>query len=459
MKTTTIILLLFSLMSFAGELIVKAPQTKHKVFNGQIQYGARSYRFDELKDIRVAYRGAAPSKVKISLTLKSKSYLPGTKVSEEVELALMKFKRNGSVYELKNKKLKKLITSSKKLRPKLNCGNAVQISSKEKDLIVDLSQLTSLAACTGAEIYAPSGIGKRDVAVNRNGKDRNNYTIQEDIALGNEFSRSFIRSNKKIILDSEHPMTVHLQARLDEIASVSDMPELRPKVHVINADVLNAFALPGGNIFVFRGLIENVDNEASLMGVLGHEWAHVTARHGTKRLSRDTKIITAFVLAHYAGKIASSFSRKTWKRIAFSVGADLTLLGGISYISWKSRVAESEADRLGAHYAYLANYDPTGVAQTFSSFKRLYPTNANFVEKMFASHPEHDQRIEENYILSSLFYPEREDSIISSANYDAAYAELQKIPASSQAVSMQAGEALEKTFDPSSPSALLKMPV
>ena len=99
-------------------------------------------------------------------------------------------------------------------------------------------------------------------------------------------------------------MTVYLQRQMDKIANVADVPRtshkknnigqemnIRPKVHVVNADVLNAFALPGGNIYVFRGLLERAESIDSVMGVLGHEWAHVTARHGTKNVSRSIKMI------------------------------------------------------------------------------------------------------------------------------------------------------------------------
>ncbi|MCB9091565.1 MAG: M48 family metalloprotease [Halobacteriovoraceae bacterium] len=421
---------------FADSVKVLAPTLTDKIVHAKIEVGGKTFKLEQLENREFDISKLKNKKIKISLGIESRVYLPSTKTAERIELKPMVYKwRNGKYVSVKNK-IKKVETSQKKLDLSLNCSNAIDIEKNGNQLVIDFTQLETLGSCDGAEIFSPYATDIRDVSLNKNGKERNSYTLDQDKSMGDEFSRQFISQNRDKMLADNHPMTVHLQNQMEEIAKNSDMPNLKPKVHVINADVLNAFALPGGNVFVFRGLIEAAENEASLMGVLGHEWAHVTARHGTKALTRNKKIIIGLYATYYAGKIASEVSRKTWKRIAFSIGADLSLFGGISYIMWKSRQAESEADRLGAQYAYRAHYDPTGIAQMFTTFQRIYPQKPNFIEKIFASHPDHETRINNNYVLSSLFYPYDNNLDETSSQFELAFSDMQSVPMATGDIAM-----------------------
>jgi len=130
-------------------------------------------------------------------------------------------------------------------------------------------------------------------------------------------------------------------------------PSLPWSFTFLNTDVINAFALPGGQVFVTRGLVSRMDNEAQLAGVLGHEIAHVTARHANNRLSRQLGLSVAAAVG------------------ASVIGDDQDmqlLLGGLVtgagvYAMTFDRGQEAEADMLGMRYMSRAGYDPTGQLQ------------------------------------------------------------------------------------------------
>lgn len=125
--------------------------------------------------------------------------------------------------------------------------------------------------------------------------------------------------------------------------------------HVINQKEINAFALPGGPIFVNLGTIQAADNEAQLAGVLAHEISHVVQRHGTRAASKQ--MATQLPLALIGGMMGNStLSRATQMGISFGVG---------SYFLKNSRQSESEADLLGADIMYDSGFDPHQMAVFF----------------------------------------------------------------------------------------------
>src|SRR5436305_8642934 len=114
---------------------------------------------------------------------------------------------------------------------------------------------------------------------------------------------------------------------------------------VLNVDEINAFALPGGPMFIYTGLLKAVDNEAQLAGVMGHEMAHVILRHGTHEATK------ANGLSMLAGGLSAMLGGS---KIAESIVG----LGANSVVLKFSRDAETEADALGAHLMSEAGYDP-----------------------------------------------------------------------------------------------------
>jgi predicted Zn-dependent protease len=125
---------------------------------------------------------------------------------------------------------------------------------------------------------------------------------------------------------------------------------------VLDTDVVNAFALPGGKIFATRGLLERLDNEAQLAGVLGHEIGHVTARHVNERLSQA--LIVSGITIGATAAAGQSDDDLVKYGVPLLVGA-----AGTGYMLSYSRNQEQEADEQGVKYMSAAGYDPHGMLE------------------------------------------------------------------------------------------------
>jgi len=132
-----------------------------------------------------------------------------------------------------------------------------------------------------------------------------------------------------------------------------DYADLPWEFTLLDSDVINAFALPGGKVFITRGLAEKLDDEAEMAGVLGHEIGHVTAEHADKRVTSQSVAAGAAVLVG----IATKDDDRDWVRIGapMLVGA-----GGQGFLLKFGRDEELEADKLGMRYMTRAGYDPAG---------------------------------------------------------------------------------------------------
>ena len=128
------------------------------------------------------------------------------------------------------------------------------------------------------------------------------------------------------------------------ITRVTQAPDQPYRVTVLNSDIVNAFALPGGYVYVTRGLLALVDDEAELAGVLGHEIGHVIARHGAQR---QTAALGASVIGAVLGAVVGN-----------AVASQAVGLGSQGLIASYSRDQEYEADTLGVRYLAAAGYDP-----------------------------------------------------------------------------------------------------
>lgn len=138
------------------------------------------------------------------------------------------------------------------------------------------------------------------------------------------------------------------------------------KFYVINAGGVNAFALPGGFIFVNRGLILVLDKESQLAGVLAHELGHVNARHHAKFMEKMLGVNFLYNL------LGSALGDKSYGHMLLQLsGVGLKLLS----LKW-SRDQEREADKLGILFSYKAGYDPHGLLETFVIFQKLGKVNA-----------------------------------------------------------------------------------
>ena len=148
--------------------------------------------------------------------------------------------------------------------------------------------------------------------------------------------------------------------------------------HVVNVKEINAFALPGGPIFVNLGTIQAADNEAQLAGVMSHEISHVVQRHGTRAASKQMGAqLPLAILGGIMGE--SSLAKAAELGITFGVG---------SYFLKNSRRSESEADLLGTDVMYDAGFEPRQMAVFFEKLEKEMGSSANSMINQFMSdHP------------------------------------------------------------------------
>ncbi|HIJ55090.1 MAG TPA: M48 family metalloprotease [Deltaproteobacteria bacterium] len=174
------------------------------------------------------------------------------------------------------------------------------------------------------------------------------------------------------------------------LSQVSDRPQLPFEFVIINSSVPNAWALPGGKIAINRGLLLELDNEAELAAVLGHEIVHATARHGAKSMERGLLMNAALIgLSIY---VASSDYSQYQNAILGAAGLGTTLIG-----QKYSRGAELEADFYGMHYMSKAGFDPTAAVGLQQTFVRLADNRQpNWLEGLFSSHPPSQERVDAN---------------------------------------------------------------
>jgi predicted Zn-dependent protease len=202
----------------------------------------------------------------------------------------------------------------------------------------------------------------------------NLFSPRQDVEVGQQVARDAERQLPMLNDSSVNQYVDRLGRRLAAHAPGERYPY---RFKVVNDREINAFALPGGPIYVNRGVIENADNEAQLAGVIAHEIAHVALRHGTNQASRAA---AAQVPLAILGEIVGSDSTRG---VLAQIGAGFAVN---SVLLKYSRNAESQADIIGTQILHDAGYDPRAMAQFFQKFDR------RGVE-FFSNHPSPDNRI------------------------------------------------------------------
>ncbi len=172
-----------------------------------------------------------------------------------------------------------------------------------------------------------------------------------------------------------------------KLAAVSDRPRLDYVYTILNSDVVNAFAAPGGYIFVTRGLLQRVSNEAELAIVLGHETGHVCAMHGVTMIQKQMGAGILTLLGTVAAGVTAGPEAAVAMMQTASLFSDLYLLG-------YSRDNEVQADRLGLRYALSAGYDARAALTFFQHLKDLESqAGIEAWEPYLLSHPPTETRI------------------------------------------------------------------
>lgn len=189
------------------------------------------------------------------------------------------------------------------------------------------------------------------------------------------------------VVDPE--LTAYVQSVGKRLAAVSDRPELPYEFVVLNDSVPNAWAMPGGKIAFNRGLLYELNSEAELAAVMGHEIVHAAARHGAKNMERGILLQGAMIAV---GIGAQSTDYANLIVGGAQVGAQLAT-------SKYGRDAESESDLYGMRYMKKAGYDPAAAVTLQETFVRLSQgKQSDFITGLFASHPPSQARVDANKV-------------------------------------------------------------
>ncbi|HEY8938566.1 MAG TPA: M48 family metalloprotease [Cellvibrio sp.] len=191
-------------------------------------------------------------------------------------------------------------------------------------------------------------------------------------------------------------LTAYVQSVGKKLAAVSDRPDLPYEFVVLNNDVPNAWAMPGGKLAINRGLLVYLEDEAQLASVLGHEIVHAAARHGAQQQTQNVLMGAGVLIAGVA------ISEKKPEVGALGMGA--LAVGAQAWQAKYGRGHELQSDEVGIKYMAKAGYDAQAAVELQEIFVKLSEgRNAGFIEGLFASHPPSQERVEKNKITAAKY--------------------------------------------------------
>ena len=255
-----------------------------------------------------------------------------------------------------------------------------------------------------------NAIGNRSV-----GKGLDFYSLEREIALGKQLAQEVDKSAKFI----DDPVVNEYVNRVAQNLVRNSDARVPFTIKVIDSDVVNAFALPGGFFYVNSGLILHADEESELAGVMAHEIAHVCARHGTKQATKGEIINLASIPAMI-------FIPYSWAGYAIYQGMNFAI--PLTFLKF-SRADEREADYLGLQYMYKAGYDPNSFVAFFEKVEADEKKEPGTIPKVFSTHPPTPDRIEATQKEIATILPARDQYIVTTSEFDQVKHRLQMIEA------------------------------
>lgn len=212
----------------------------------------------------------------------------------------------------------------------------------------------------------------------------------EEISIGRQYHPKILKQYGKY---HDPVLQAYVSQVGKKLASFSHRPGLVYRFTVLDSTDINAFALPGGYIYITRGLLAYMNTEAELAAVLGHEIGHVTARHGVRQQTAAT-----------AGNIGMTIGQILVPELRNQAASNLYGLLSGAFLSGYGREHELEADGLGAEYLARAGYDPHAMIDVLKILKSQAEFSSEIAKSegrkiqtyhgLFASHPDNDTRLQ-----------------------------------------------------------------
>ncbi|WP_445940644.1 M48 family metalloprotease [Pseudomonas sp.] len=222
---------------------------------------------------------------------------------------------------------------------------------------------------------------------------RSNFVMmseQQELDLGRRYNQQILKENPRY---ADEKLQAYVQQVGERVAKHSHRNQLAYQFTLVDSPEINAFALPGGYIYIHRGLLAYLSSEAELAAVLGHEVGHVTARHSVQQQSQST----AWGLLGQAVAIGTGVG----------AAADVTGVLGSAFVRGYGRDMELEADGLGAQYLARSGYDPQAMIEVVKVLKnqedfardqataRGEAQPAGGYHGLFDTHPDNDRRLQQ----------------------------------------------------------------
>lgn len=247
---------------------------------------------------------------------------------------------------------------------------------------------------------------KKDVDAigNRRVAHRSMISKQKEIAIGKRYATEIDRS-ARIVKDPVINEYVNRVAQ--NVARNSDL-KIPLTVKIIDSPAINAFALPGGFLYVNTGLLEAANEEDQLAGVLAHEIAHVAARHWASQMTKQTLLQYAMIPLLF-----TPISYPVY--IGLSEGLNFGI--PVAFLKF-SRDDEAEADFLGVQYMYKAGYDPNAYVAFFGKIAQEQRRNPGSVPSIFADHPPTAGRIIKAEEEIKRILPKRSEYLVSTSEFN-----------------------------------------
>ena len=279
------------------------------------------------------------------------------------------------------------------------CNLTLAAASDQKDQSKDSKDDDSFYHGTG--INDLNAIGNRNVGCNRG--LGNWYSLDSQVKMGQEFSQQ-VEMSQHLITD---PVVNEYVNRIGQNLARNSDSHLPFTIKILDIEEPNAFALPGGFMYVHAGTILLADDESELAGVMAHEIGHVAACHAARQATRGTFASLAMIpVMVMTGGLAG---------IGINQAANLAIPATFSKFG---RGFEAQADYLGIQYAYKSGYDPVGMINFFEKLEALEKKKPGFFLKVYQDHPQTPDRIEKSQHEIATILPPRDQYIIDTSEFE-----------------------------------------